>query len=397
MPITHEWNGTILTITSDSGTSSADLKGAKGDDGARGAQGIAGSAIAEDAVMLGGIVADEYATKVYVDTAIANADIDLTPYATKDYVDNAVDNVDLSNYYNKEEIDTTVSDINRNIEYYATKDYVDKKAQAYNLLDNSDFRNPINQRGQTTYTGKSYAYTLDRWLISNGTTVINLLDNGIELDNTNNSNNVDFYQVLPITLNDGIYTFVINTTNGMVYCCASVNGTTITNISRVSMDTISASIMYTNSMKFYVKGTVKGGSVSTILWVALYEGTYTAETLPPYVPKGYAVELAECQRYYYGISTTDAYLSWHGYFQSATEARFTIPIGTQMRANPTLTFGDIGSLRIYGGGVTSIPSTINGARVIGNAVVVSLGGFTNGDSGEVVAKINTTFALSADL
>lgn len=40
--ITHEWNGTILTITSDSGTSSMDLKGATGDDGARGPQGPAG-------------------------------------------------------------------------------------------------------------------------------------------------------------------------------------------------------------------------------------------------------------------------------------------------------------------------------------------------------------------
>lgn len=35
----HSWNGTVLTITSDSGTSSCDLKGEKGDDGVRGAQG----------------------------------------------------------------------------------------------------------------------------------------------------------------------------------------------------------------------------------------------------------------------------------------------------------------------------------------------------------------------
>lgn len=40
--IYHEWNGTILTITSDSGTSSADLKGQIGDDGPRGPQGPAG-------------------------------------------------------------------------------------------------------------------------------------------------------------------------------------------------------------------------------------------------------------------------------------------------------------------------------------------------------------------
>ena len=40
--IKHSWNGTVLTITSDSGTSSADLKGEKGDRGIRGAQGVRG-------------------------------------------------------------------------------------------------------------------------------------------------------------------------------------------------------------------------------------------------------------------------------------------------------------------------------------------------------------------
>lgn len=43
MGITHEWNGTVLTITSDSGTSSADLRGEKGDTGVRGPQGVAGN------------------------------------------------------------------------------------------------------------------------------------------------------------------------------------------------------------------------------------------------------------------------------------------------------------------------------------------------------------------
>ena len=40
--IEHRWDGTTLTITSDSGTSSCDLKGAKGDTGIRGPQGIQG-------------------------------------------------------------------------------------------------------------------------------------------------------------------------------------------------------------------------------------------------------------------------------------------------------------------------------------------------------------------
>lgn len=40
--IFHEWNGTILTITSDSGTSSCDLVGKTGATGSRGPQGIPG-------------------------------------------------------------------------------------------------------------------------------------------------------------------------------------------------------------------------------------------------------------------------------------------------------------------------------------------------------------------
>jgi hypothetical protein len=65
--IKHSWNGTVLTITSDSGTSSADLKGEKGDTGIRGAQGVAGiivdNATGED------IVAN---TKEYVDSILGD-------------------------------------------------------------------------------------------------------------------------------------------------------------------------------------------------------------------------------------------------------------------------------------------------------------------------------------
>lgn len=42
MGITHEWHGTVLTITSDSGTSSCDLQGPVGETGIRGPQGIHG-------------------------------------------------------------------------------------------------------------------------------------------------------------------------------------------------------------------------------------------------------------------------------------------------------------------------------------------------------------------
>lgn len=51
--ITHSWNGTVLTITSDSGTSSCDLKGGKGDMGIRGPQGPAGVVVNEEGILVG--------------------------------------------------------------------------------------------------------------------------------------------------------------------------------------------------------------------------------------------------------------------------------------------------------------------------------------------------------
>ena len=89
--IKHKWHGTVLTITSDAGTSSADLKGQRGEEGIRGPQGRCG--------------------------VIVNADgsIDYGGYATEEYVDYRIEQLeqeepDLSNYYTKDEIDATLSE-----------------------------------------------------------------------------------------------------------------------------------------------------------------------------------------------------------------------------------------------------------------------------------------------
>ena len=73
--IKHEWNGTVLTITSDSGTSSADLKGEDGKRGIRGPQGRAGVILKED----GSVDMNGYATEAYVLDAIEIALEDYTP------------------------------------------------------------------------------------------------------------------------------------------------------------------------------------------------------------------------------------------------------------------------------------------------------------------------------
>lgn len=79
-----------------------------------------------------------------------------------------------------------------------------------------------------------------------------------------------------------------------------------------------------------------------VCWVALYEGAYTAETLPPYVPKGYGAELIECLRYYRVSSNPRrTYVATNATYLAASHD-FAIP----MRTTPTATNVWISSLGV---------------------------------------------------
>ena len=205
------------------------------------------------------------------------------------------------------------------------------ETQPVNLLDNSDFTNPVNQRGQTTYSPTSAAYGIDRWLVGGGTS-ITLTTDGIILANPS-AYNRGIEQVLEYR--DGTYTVA-----------ALVNGLVCTRTFTLAGGTVTHGKNYANSTGFqpYIsKGSVDGYyrialqlltgyEAITIKWVALYEGAYTAETLPPYVQKGYAVELAECMRYYQKYSVQLPQL--HG---STTLRRYVLMYRVKMRTNPTIT------------------------------------------------------------
>lgn len=108
MSITHSWNGTVLTITSDAGTSSADLKG---DTGCRGPQGPHGIVYDAD----GNIIMEGFATEQYVDEMLANVKPNMEGYATEEYVDQQIVNVatggsiDMSKYATKDYVDKAIS------------------------------------------------------------------------------------------------------------------------------------------------------------------------------------------------------------------------------------------------------------------------------------------------
>lgn len=121
--IRHQWNGTVLTVISDSGASSADLVGPKGDRGPRGPQGPGGIIYNED----GEVVVDlsEYYSKSEVDDLVENVEVDLSDYATKSEVLEVVTNEIMENGgTNEEEVAAIVDERIGANEDLASKAYV---------------------------------------------------------------------------------------------------------------------------------------------------------------------------------------------------------------------------------------------------------------------------------
>ena len=167
--------------------------------------------------------------------------------------------------------------------------------QPRNLLDNSDFRNPVNQRGASSYTGEGY--TIDRWLIPiSGVTLYKNVDS-ISVTGL-------FFQYVPaetISNPRAIHTLMFRTKDGRTKILSKAM-----NVAYSIDDNIGIGFGYDAVLQKYI---VASANADEYIWAALYEGSYTAETLPPYVPKGYAAELAECMRYYYRLENGTHFIS----------------------------------------------------------------------------------------
>jgi hypothetical protein len=172
--IKHEWSGSILTVISDSGVSSADLKGPKGNTGPRGPQGPAGIVYDE----AGKVVVDlgPYATIEYVDGAMANIDTDLTVYPTRAEVKNTYA---TKNFVSTEIAKAQLEGAGVDTSGFATKDDLDDIEAD---IDNQTIIKDQYGRLKTTLGG-----------YSNNGGGVNLAIQGIEWSPTGNWNNEGWY------------------------------------------------------------------------------------------------------------------------------------------------------------------------------------------------------------
>lgn len=160
-----------------------------------------------------------------------------------------------------------------------------------NLLDNSLFLpgHLVNQRGQTSYSGSRYS--IDRWRTYHAETTVNVTDDGISVSGNR------LYQIVPQNIIDTTktYTLAAMKSDGTLdICCAKFGD---------GADASHGTALYTSNGNYLAR--LDRGY--TWIWVALYEGEYTADTLPPYVPRPYSVELAECRRWYLPMDASQWY------------------------------------------------------------------------------------------
>lgn len=229
-----------------------------------------------------------------------------------------------------------------------------------NLLDNSNFLNPINQRGQTSYNG-TFIYTIDRWALDDSASTVALTNEGLSFTGGGATTQAYIFQRLD-GQKAGTYTYAAkfhgNTGQACLTTWASDNqiggGSDISNETEGILITTFTLPNDLDSSNAYVRLQNQNSSASIVWeWAALYEGEFTKETLPAYQPKEYSVELRECQRYFVRVSPLGT-----GHLSNASATRtLNLYLPVEMRAKPIVYVADDFKIIIRGdaGYDTSFP------------------------------------------
>ena len=263
----------------------------------------------------------------------------------------------------------------------------------HNWLDNSDMTNVINQRGASSYTGQVYG--IDRWRGRAVAQTVSVRSADVTVTATGTSyvgikQKVDGMPRLAgktVTFAARLYANVVpelvlfDSSEQSLAVKLGTAGATQTLILTyaVPTDATADSVVPTILIR-----TSASGDYMRIVWAALYEGAYTADTLPAYQPKGFAEELAECRRYYKVIDVNVA--PW--LLESTTMRRYYVGY-EPMRTAPTVDVSGLKEYSIW----TALESAINPYNIKNNRVLLS----ANAETKSTRLYIGGSIALSADL
>lgn len=225
---------------------------------------------------------------------------------------------------------------------------LDKDVHMYNLLDNSDFVHPVAQAGVNGAHGAT-KYAVDRWEVTTGATVSQVAD-GLKIVSDKTSWTAGIQQKIEAKRFADVMTLAVHGIFPVACRLYAYIGSGTVNFGDPGYfqgDPVERTLVLKLTKPDGLTGdevvnvyispdTGSTGTAAVVRWAAIYEGEYTAETLPPYVPKGYAAELAECLRYYRKIKANNE--TFAGYAANGVSYAF-IPLTQSMRIAPTVTVG----------------------------------------------------------
>lgn len=262
-----------------------------------------------------------------------------------------------------------------------------------NLLDNWYFGRPVNQRGQTEYTGE-WIYTIDRWELSDGGGTLTVQDGSIIYASAS-------YLFQPIDSDISKQLAGKTLTISFLYADGTLDiGTSKIASSwdswTVFLDAGNARLVGVGNGRLWVLNTKAGKAIvaaklelgPTQTLAHQENGVWVLNEVPDY-----GEQLRRCQRYYLGDMQRDAY----GRVENTTNAYVAIPIPVTMRkssGNPSLVFSRLGSIKNYNGAesaVVSVNCVVEAdSYLLLNVVAKNL---TNG----VCVLKDTYFSVSKDL
>ena len=238
-------------------------------------------------------------------------------------------------------------------------DYASAHGGTYhkNLLHNWDFRNPVNQRGLTSYSNRNYTIDRWKWTASDSGLVTTLNSGYITL--TNNTGEYGYWrQQLERTLEDGVYAISCITSDGTLYSKA----VTVTGGSpSPGVNVGSHGYLYFTSTPNVVMRIAAGGSVS-LKAIKLEIGSVSTLANDP--PADYGEQLALCQRYQLSLFSDLVPATVVG----TNTLYFLIPTPVQMRITPSIAINNF-QIRDMNG-VEQAGFTITVSSVRSNGIMV---------------------------
>jgi hypothetical protein len=256
-----------------------------------------------------------------------------------------------------------------------------------NLLINWDFRNPVNQRGQPSYTATGY--TIDRWKLINdsGTMTAGVSSGYITLQKTSSGATFFVYMFDPAQIP---YLRGKTVTYSVLYDSGTIVSKTVAIPASGAIDTDELDI----GNSFYVD--LMGDASNTYLWLRIYNLTTTdsvsrsaiklefgsVSTLANDAPADYGGELRKCRYCFRKVGTGLTAIAC-----STTEVYIWGSFGDKMRTSPTVTLNTtdifLHGMELNADKTSSVSSILNVGTYDAGIKYLKINGFTGLTAGAV--------------